>query len=100
MSNTLEYSVVSVSYLKKSRLAKFEPKTYEGIFVEYASNSHAYRVLNKSTGCIEETTNVELDEDNGSQDKQIVPIVVGDEAPSQGSWGLVIFFHEIHPKSK
>ncbi len=28
---------------KKSRLAKFEPKTYEGIFVGYASNSHAYR---------------------------------------------------------
>ena len=38
---------------KKTRLAKFEAKTYEGIFVGYASNSHAYRVLNKSTGCIE-----------------------------------------------
>src|SRR4051812_34512154 len=28
---------------KKTRLAKFEAKTYEGIFVGYASNSHAYR---------------------------------------------------------
>ena len=68
---------------KKTRLAKFEPKTYEGIFVGYASNSHSYRVLNKSTGCIEESMNVEFDEDNGSQAKQIVPSVVGDEAPSQ-----------------
>src|ERR1043165_3481120 len=32
---------------KKTRLAKFEAKTYEGIFFGYASNSHAYRVLNK-----------------------------------------------------
>ena len=68
---------------KRNRLAKFEPKTYEGIFVGYASNSHSYRVLNKSTGCIEESSNVEFDEDNGSQAKQIVPSVVDDEAPSQ-----------------
>src|SRR3954465_12272902 len=34
-------------------------------------------------GCIEESSNVEFDEDNGSQAKQIVPSVVGDEAPSQ-----------------
>src|ERR1043165_10169389 len=36
-----------------------------------------------STGCIEETSNVEFDEDNGSQAKPIVPSVVGDEAPSR-----------------
>ena len=68
---------------KKTWLANFEPKTYEGIFLGYASNFHSYRVLNKSTGCIEESSNVEFDEDNGSQAKQIVPSVVGDEAPSQ-----------------
>ena len=68
---------------KKSHLAKFVPKTYEGIFVGYASNFHAYRVLNKSTRCIEETVNVEFDEDKGSHVEQIVPSVVGDEAPSQ-----------------
>ena len=68
---------------KKTRLAKFEVKNYEGIFDGYASNSHSYRVLNKSTGCIEESSNVEFDEDNGSQAKPIVPSVVGDEAPSQ-----------------
>src|SRR3954469_16399320 len=68
---------------KKTRLYKFEAKTYEGIFVGYSSNSHSYRVLNKSTGCIEESSNVEFDEDNSSQAKQIVPSFVGDEAPSQ-----------------
>ena len=68
---------------KKSRLAKFESRTYEGIYVGYASNSHAYRVLNKSTECIEETVNVEFDEDNGSRVEQIVPSVIGDEDPSQ-----------------
>src|SRR4051812_47970303 len=68
---------------KKTRLAKFKAKTYEGIFVGYASNSHAYRVLNKSMGCIEESSNVEFDEDNGSQAKKIVPSVAGDETPSQ-----------------
>ena len=70
-------------FKQKSRLAKFESRTYEVIFVGYASNSHAYRVLNKSTRCIEETVNVEFDEDNGSHVEQIVPSVVGDEAPSQ-----------------
>src|SRR3954469_22460861 len=34
-------------------------------------------------GCIEESSNVEFDEDNGSQAKKIVPSVVGDEDPSQ-----------------
>src|SRR4051812_36734507 len=67
----------------KTWLAQFEAKKYEGIFVGYASNSHVYRVLNKSTGCIEESSNVEFDEDNGSQAKTIVPTVVGDEAHSQ-----------------
>src|SRR3954469_21399726 len=43
---------------KKTQLAKFEANTYEGIFVGYASNSHLYRVLNKSMGCIEESSNV------------------------------------------
>ena len=36
--------------LKKAvRLSKFEARAHEGIFVGYATNSHAYRVLNKST---------------------------------------------------
>ena len=52
--------------LKKGvRLSKFEPRAQEGIFVGYATNSHAYRVLNKSTRLIEERCNMEFDENNG-----------------------------------
>ena len=40
--------------LKKGvRLSKFESKAIQGIFVGYASNSHAYRVYNKSSGLVE-----------------------------------------------
>ena len=70
--------------LKKGvRLSKFEPRAQEGIFVGYATNSHAYRVLNKSTGLIEETSNVEFDENNGSQVEQSGLCDVGDEIPPQ-----------------
>ena len=65
-------------------LSKFEARAYEGIFVGYATNSHAYRVLNRSTGLIEETCNVEFDENNGSQVEQSGSCDVGDEIPPQG----------------
>jgi len=64
-------------------LSKFESKTNEGIFVGYASNSHAYRVYNKSSGLVEESSNVEFDEHNGSQVEQSDLIVVDDEIPPQ-----------------
>ena len=70
--------------LKKGvRLSKFEARAYEGIFVGYATNSHAYRVLNKSNGLIEETCNVEFDENNGSQVEQSGTCDIGDEIPPQ-----------------
>src|SRR6187399_653443 len=70
--------------LKKGvRLSKFESRAHEGIFVGYATNSHAYRVLNKSNGLIEETSNVEFDENNGSQVEQSGTCDVGDEIPPQ-----------------
>ncbi|XP_073354653.1 uncharacterized protein [Aegilops tauschii subsp. strangulata] len=70
--------------LKKGvRLSKFEARAHEGIFVGYATNSHAYRVLNKSTGLIEETCNMEFDENNGSQVEQSGTCDVGDEIPPQ-----------------
>ena len=64
-------------------MSKFEARAYEGIFVGYATNSHAYRVLNKFTGLIEETCNVEFDENNGSQVEQSGTCDVGDEIPPQ-----------------
>ena len=62
-------------------MSKFESKTNEGIFVGYASNSHAYRVYNKSTGLIEESSNMEFDEHNGCQVGQSDLIDIGDEIP-------------------
>src|SRR5664279_524135 len=66
---------------KGNRLSKFETRSYEGIFVGYATNSHAYRIYNKSTGQVEEASDVKFDEDNGSQAEQVDPIVVGDVIP-------------------
>ena len=70
--------------LKKGvRLSKFDARAHEGIFVGYATNSQCYRVFNKSTGRIEETCNVEFDENNGSQVEQSGTYDVGDEIPPQ-----------------
>src|SRR3954462_14234311 len=83
ISSTFGSFGVSVSFLKRCRLSKFESKTNEGIFVAYASNSHAYRVYNKSSGLVEESSNVDLYEHNGSQVEQSDIIVVDDEIPPQ-----------------
>jgi hypothetical protein len=70
--------------LKKGvHLSKFEPRAQEGIFVGNATNSCGYRVLNTSNGLIEETCNVEFDENNGSQVEQSGLSDVGDEIPPQ-----------------
>ena len=68
---------------KGARLSKFESKKNEGIFVGYASNSHAYSVYNKSTGLVEEFSNMEFDEHDGSQVGQSDLCDVGDEIPPQ-----------------
>src|SRR3989337_1430980 len=84
-SSTSVCSGVSVSFsrIKGVRLSKFEARAHEGIFVGYATNSHAYRVLNKSIGLIEESCNMEFDENNGSQVEQSGTCDVGDEIPPQ-----------------
>nr|GEU67678.1 retrovirus-related Pol polyprotein from transposon TNT 1-94 [Tanacetum cinerariifolium] len=43
-------------------LTKFEPKSYEGVFLGYSQNSKAYVVLNKRTMKVEESLNVTFDE--------------------------------------
>ena len=68
---------------KRERLEKFQSKTIEGIFVGYGSNSHAYRVYNKSNGCVVETCDVVFDEFNGSHGEQVDLSDVGNEDPSQ-----------------
>ncbi|GJZ19918.1 retrovirus-related pol polyprotein from transposon TNT 1-94 [Tanacetum coccineum] len=46
----------------KDYLTKFDPKSYEGVFLGYSQNSKAYIVLNKHTMKFEESLNVTFDE--------------------------------------
>jgi hypothetical protein len=52
---------------KRSKSSKFAPKTYEGVLLGYDSTSHAYRVFNITTSCVETTCDAVFDETNGSQ---------------------------------
>jgi hypothetical protein len=56
--------------LKRSKSSKFAPKVYEGFMLGYDSNSHAYCVFNKDSGCVETTCDMVFDETNGSQVEQ------------------------------
>ncbi|GJS82608.1 retrovirus-related pol polyprotein from transposon TNT 1-94 [Tanacetum coccineum] len=46
----------------KDYLTKFDPKSYEGVFLGYSQNSKAYVVLNKHSMKVEESLNVTFDE--------------------------------------
>ncbi|GJY77226.1 zf-CCHC domain-containing protein [Tanacetum coccineum] len=46
----------------KDYLTKFDPKSYEGVFLGYSQNSKAYIILNKHIMKIEESLNVTFDE--------------------------------------
>nr|GEU79838.1 retrovirus-related Pol polyprotein from transposon TNT 1-94 [Tanacetum cinerariifolium] len=46
----------------KDYLTKFDPKSYEGIFLGYSQNSKAYNILNKHTRKVKKSLNVTLDE--------------------------------------
>nr|GEU52177.1 zf-CCHC domain-containing protein/DUF4219 domain-containing protein/UBN2 domain-containing protein [Tanacetum cinerariifolium] len=46
----------------KDYLSKFDPKSYEGVFLEYSQNSKAYIILNKQTMKVKESLNVTFDE--------------------------------------
>nr|GEU89144.1 retrovirus-related Pol polyprotein from transposon TNT 1-94 [Tanacetum cinerariifolium] len=47
-------------------LTKFDPKSYEGVFLGYSQNSKAYIMLNKQTMKVEESLNVTFDETHPS----------------------------------
>ena len=73
---------ISVSYLtNKSKSSKFAPKVYEGFLLGYSTNEHAYRVFNKTTGCVEVTVNMKFDESNSSQVEQVDKNIVDMEEP-------------------
>nr|GEV19687.1 retrovirus-related Pol polyprotein from transposon TNT 1-94 [Tanacetum cinerariifolium] len=46
----------------KDYLTKFDPKSYEGVFLRYSQNNKAYIILNKPTMRVEETLNVTFNE--------------------------------------
>nr|GEV93718.1 retrovirus-related Pol polyprotein from transposon TNT 1-94 [Tanacetum cinerariifolium] len=46
----------------KDYLTKFNPKSYEGVFLGYSQNSKAYIILNKHTRKVEESLNMIFDE--------------------------------------
>jgi len=66
---------------KKPKSSKFSPKVDEGFFFGYGTNEHAYRVFNKTTGCVETSVDVTFDETNGSQVEQVNPNLVEEEEP-------------------
>jgi hypothetical protein len=55
---------------KGTRLSKFQSKCDEGFLLGYSLKSKAYRVYNQSSGLVEETSDVQFDETNGSQEEQ------------------------------
>jgi transposase InsO family protein len=56
---------------KRGRNSKFAPKAVEEFLLGYDSNTRAYRVFNKSTGLVEVSCDIVLDETNGSQVEQV-----------------------------
>ena len=60
--------------MKKGRNSKFAPKAVEGFLLGYDSNTKAYRVVNKSSGLVEVSSDVVFDETNGSPREQVVDL--------------------------
>jgi hypothetical protein len=72
-SNVSYFSVFRSKWyilLKRSKSFKFAPKVYEGFMLGYDSNSRAYRILNKDSGCVKTTCDTVFDETNDSQVEQ------------------------------
>jgi len=83
---------------KKPKNSKFAPKVDEGFLLGYASNTHGYSVLNKTSGCIEIACDVTFDESNGSQGEQVDNVVGIEEPSSQAIKKLAI--GEIKPQEQ
>jgi hypothetical protein len=64
---------------KKPKASKFSSKVDEGFLLGYGTNEHAYRVFNKTTGCVETMVDVKFDESNGSQQEQVSENLIYDE---------------------
>jgi hypothetical protein len=70
---------------KKPKSSKFAPKVDESVFLSYASNAHGYRVLNKTTSCVEVTCDLTFDEFNGSQVEWVDGLCAGKDVRAEKS---------------
>ncbi|KAJ9565352.1 hypothetical protein OSB04_001318 [Centaurea solstitialis] len=69
----------------KDNLDKFSPKGDEGVFIGYAKDSPSYRVYNKKTRCVVESTNVDFEEgiEEDSTPAPVAPRISGVLASDQ-----------------
>ena len=58
--------------IKGVRLSKFESKALEGIFVGYGLESRTYRIFDKASGHVIESSSVVFEENDGSHEGQVV----------------------------
>ena len=72
----------------KDYLTKFDPKSYEGVFLGYSQTSKAYIVLNKETLRVEESLNITFDE--SPPPSKTSPLVDDDLVESQAMDDQVI----------
>jgi hypothetical protein len=69
--------------VKKGRHTKFAPKVVEGFLLGYNSNTKVYRVFNKSSGLVEVSSDVVIEETNGSPREQVdLDDIDEDEVPT------------------
>jgi hypothetical protein len=56
---------------KKIKSSRFAPKVDESFLLGYGTNEHAYRIFNKTIGCVKIMVDVTFDESNGSQVEKV-----------------------------
>lgn len=75
--STVKYFSIfgSKCYILRDRenLEKFDPKSDEGIFLGYSTNSRAYRVYNTIIEIVMESINVVIDDEIGAHSKGEIP---------------------------
>ena len=64
----------------------------------YGSNAHAYRVFNKTSGCVEIAKDVTFDESNGSQEQIDPSFVEKEELPCEAIKKLAL--GEVKPQER
>ncbi|GJT67948.1 retrovirus-related pol polyprotein from transposon TNT 1-94 [Tanacetum coccineum] len=80
----LESIRILLAYACALDLTKFDPKSYEGVFLGYSQNRKAYIILNKHTKKIEESLNVTFDETPPSS--KTSPLVDDDLDEEEAIW--------------